>query len=174
MNSYEIRCCVGTDGDANCAAQCPTSRFTSASWHFAQSLVRSCIDRLAAKFLVNRGCGQVERPAFIDFRLGDTGTPMLTFSRSPRLLLEHFSLAKAYAILYKATDFHHPECERTLAWNDHVFTGEIFDVAVDLRLGSPSFGRWHGATLSGENKDMLWIPRDLFMVSGSLKPEFFV
>ena len=39
-----------------------------------------------------------------------------------------------------------------------VVTGEIFDVAVDLRRSSPTFGRWHGATLSGENKMMYWIP----------------
>jgi dTDP-4-dehydrorhamnose 3,5-epimerase len=36
--------------------------------------------------------------------------------------------------------------------------GEIFDVAVDLRRGSPSFGRWVGERLSGENHRMLWIP----------------
>ena len=39
-----------------------------------------------------------------------------------------------------------------------VVTGEIFDVAVDLRRSSPSFGKWHGANLSGENRVMFWIP----------------
>jgi len=39
-----------------------------------------------------------------------------------------------------------------------VIGGEIFDVAVDLRRGSPTFGKWHGARLSGENFKMLWIP----------------
>jgi dTDP-4-dehydrorhamnose 3,5-epimerase len=39
-----------------------------------------------------------------------------------------------------------------------VVAGEIFDVAVDLRRSSPSFGNWYGATLSGENKVMFWIP----------------
>ena len=36
--------------------------------------------------------------------------------------------------------------------------GEVFDVAVDLRRGSPAFGRWVGEFLSADNKDMLWIP----------------
>jgi len=39
-----------------------------------------------------------------------------------------------------------------------VTTGEIFDVAVDIRRGSPTFGRWEGARLSSESKNMLWIP----------------
>jgi dTDP-4-dehydrorhamnose 3,5-epimerase len=36
--------------------------------------------------------------------------------------------------------------------------GEVFDVAVDLRRASPTFGRWVGERLSGDNKRMLWIP----------------
>jgi dTDP-4-dehydrorhamnose 3,5-epimerase len=39
-----------------------------------------------------------------------------------------------------------------------VIAGEVFDVAVDLRKSSLSFGRWTGHTLSAENKRMLWIP----------------
>jgi len=42
-----------------------------------------------------------------------------------------------------------------------VIAGEIFDAAVDLRRGSPTFGKWHGVKLSGENKQMLWIPPGL-------------
>ena len=37
-------------------------------------------------------------------------------------------------------------------------SGEVFDVAVDIRRGSPTFGRWVGARLSGENKRQMWIP----------------
>jgi dTDP-4-dehydrorhamnose 3,5-epimerase len=36
--------------------------------------------------------------------------------------------------------------------------GEIFDVAVDLRRNSPSFGQWTGARLSGTNHRQLWVP----------------
>ena len=39
-----------------------------------------------------------------------------------------------------------------------VVTGEIFDVAVDLRRSSSSFGMWVGEVLSAENKKQLWIP----------------
>ncbi len=39
-----------------------------------------------------------------------------------------------------------------------VISGEIFDVAVDLRKTSPTFGKWVGATLSAQNKHLIWIP----------------
>jgi len=39
-----------------------------------------------------------------------------------------------------------------------VITGEILDVAVDVRRSSPTFGKWESFRLSGENKRMLWIP----------------
>ena len=41
-----------------------------------------------------------------------------------------------------------------------VLWGEVFDVAVDIRVGSPTFGRWTGATLSAENKRQLYVPPD--------------
>jgi dTDP-4-dehydrorhamnose 3,5-epimerase len=37
--------------------------------------------------------------------------------------------------------------------------GKIFDVAVDIRIGSPTFGKWAGAELSGDNNLMLYVPK---------------
>ncbi len=39
-----------------------------------------------------------------------------------------------------------------------VVAGEVFDIAVDIRRSSPTFGRWVGNILSAENKQMLWVP----------------
>lgn len=38
-------------------------------------------------------------------------------------------------------------------------SGEIFDVAVDIRKGSPTYGNWLGEVLTSENKEMIYIPR---------------
>jgi len=48
---------------------------------------------------------------------------------------------------------HHPQGKLV-----RVVGGEVFDVAVDLRRSSPTFGRWVGEVLSSSNKRMLWIP----------------
>lgn len=40
-----------------------------------------------------------------------------------------------------------------------VVNGAVWDVAVDLRPGSPTFGKWHGEELTGENHRMMFIPR---------------
>lgn len=39
-----------------------------------------------------------------------------------------------------------------------VLEGEVYDVAVDVRVGSPTFGKWVGTTLSAENRRQMWVP----------------
>jgi len=52
----------------------------------------------------------------------------------------------------------HYQCPRAQAKLVQVFQGEVFDVAVDIRRASPSFGKWFGTRLSAENKIQLFIP----------------
>jgi dTDP-4-dehydrorhamnose 3,5-epimerase len=49
---------------------------------------------------------------------------------------------------------HHPQAKLV-----RVISGEVFDVAVDLRKNSPTYGKWVGVILTAENKKMFMIPR---------------
>lgn len=64
------------------------------------------------------------------------------FSRSSRGILRglHYQIQRSQGKLIRVT------------------RGEVFDVAVDIRLGSSTFGRWVGVTLTAEEKHALWIP----------------
>jgi dTDP-4-dehydrorhamnose 3,5-epimerase len=66
---------------------------------------------------------------------------------------DNVSLSR-YGVL-RGLHFQHPHGQGKLVF---VLQGEVFDVAVDVRRGSPTYGRWYGVTLSAENKLQLWVP----------------
>jgi dTDP-4-dehydrorhamnose 3,5-epimerase len=57
--------------------------------------------------------------------------------------------------ILRGLHFQNPEAQGKLV---QVLQGEVFDVAVDIRRGSPTFGQWYGAVLSEENHHQLWVP----------------
>ena len=52
--------------------------------------------------------------------------------------------------------YQYPDTQGKLVY---VLQGEVFDVAVDIRASSPTFGKWEGVVLSGENKRQLFVPK---------------
>ena len=54
----------------------------------------------------------------------------------------------------------HFQIEHPQAKLVRVLWGEVFDVAVDIREGSPTYGQWHGVLLSEENKKQVFVPKN--------------
>jgi dTDP-4-dehydrorhamnose 3,5-epimerase len=65
------------------------------------------------------------------------------------------NLSKSGAGTLRGLHLQHPFGQGKLV---QVIQGEVYDVALDVRVGSPSFGKWFGALLSEENKHQLFIP----------------
>lgn len=65
------------------------------------------------------------------------------------------NLSRSRRGVLRGLHFQHPRGQGKLM---HVLEGEVFDVAVDLRRGSPTFARWVGVVLSAENHRQLYVP----------------
>lgn len=65
------------------------------------------------------------------------------------------NLSLSYGGIVRGLHFQHPHGQAKLI---QVLEGEVLDIAVDVRRGSPSFGRWVGVELSGSNRRQLFIP----------------
>jgi dTDP-4-dehydrorhamnose 3,5-epimerase len=55
-----------------------------------------------------------------------------------------------------------------------VLQGSVYDVAVDLRVGSPTYGRWDGATLTAEGGEQIYVPRGFAHAFCTLEPDTVV
>jgi dTDP-4-dehydrorhamnose 3,5-epimerase len=84
--------------------------------------------------------------AFHAARYADAGLPAA-------FVQDNVSLSRRGVL--RGLHLQHPNAQGKLV---SVLRGEVFDVAVDVRVGSPTFGRWVGEVLSGENLRQLYIP----------------
>lgn len=65
------------------------------------------------------------------------------------------NLSRSSRGILRGLHLQQPHAQGKLVWAPE---GSVFDVAVDVRVGSPTFGRWVGYELSGDNHRQLWIP----------------
>ncbi|MEJ7900657.1 MAG: dTDP-4-dehydrorhamnose 3,5-epimerase [Thermomicrobiales bacterium] len=65
------------------------------------------------------------------------------------------NLSRSSQGVLRGLHYQEPDAQGKLV---QVLEGEVFDVAVDIRIGSDTFGKWHGVTLSSENKRQFYVP----------------
>jgi dTDP-4-dehydrorhamnose 3,5-epimerase len=65
------------------------------------------------------------------------------------------NLSRSSRGILRGLHLQNPHAQGKLVW---VPDGSVFDVALDVRVGSPTFGRWFGTELSSDNHRQLWIP----------------
>ena len=87
----------------------------------------------------------------------------------PRFVQDNLSTSRERVL--RGLHFQHPNPQGKLV---SVVRGGIFDVAVDIRQGSPTFGEWYGIELTGENHRQLWIPEGCAHGFAALAPETIV
>jgi dTDP-4-dehydrorhamnose 3,5-epimerase len=86
------------------------------------------------------------RELYLDSRYADAGI-------ADRFVQDNLSLSHRHVL--RGLHLQHPRGQGKLVT---VLAGEVFDVAVDVRRGSPTFGLWAGVTLTADNAHQLWIP----------------
>ncbi len=100
--------------------------------------------------------------SFNDWRYEEASIP----SAGGRFVQDNLSYS-AHGVL-RGLHFQNPHGQGKLVC---VLEGEVFDVAVDIRVGSPTFGQWTGVYLSAENKRQFYVPPDFahgFVVTGEI------
>ena len=65
------------------------------------------------------------------------------------------NLSRSARGVLRGLHYQHPNAQGKLV---SVLQGAVYDVALDIRVGSPTFGRWHAEELSAENKRQFWVP----------------
>jgi dTDP-4-dehydrorhamnose 3,5-epimerase len=70
-----------------------------------------------------------------------------------RFVQDNWSRSQRHTL--RGLHYQHPGGQGKLVW---CVTGEVYDVVVDVRRGSPTFGRWFALELSEANKKQLWVP----------------
>jgi dTDP-4-dehydrorhamnose 3,5-epimerase len=65
------------------------------------------------------------------------------------------NLSYSHRGILRGLHFQNPSTQGKLVT---VLQGEVYDVAVDIRLGSPTFGKWFGIYLNGKTKQQFWVP----------------